>query len=952
MALSPASGTGNGAVTLTASTGSLTAGSYSGSVTVSATGATPVTIPVAFTVTPAPVPPAIGLSPTSLSFTAQQGSGNPAAQTVTISNTGGGTLTWSANDSAAWLALSPASGTGNGAVTLTASTGSLTAGSYSGSVTVSATGATPVTIPVAFTVTPAPVPPAIGLSPTSLSFTAQQGSGNPAAQTVTISNTGGGTLTWSANDSAAWLALSPASGTGNGAVTLTASTGSLTAGSYSGSVTVSATGATPVTIPVAFTVTPAPVPPAIGLSPTSLSFTAQQGSGNPAAQTVTISNTGGGTLTWSANDSAAWLALSPASGTGNGAVTLTASTGSLTAGSYSGSVTVSATGATPVTIPVAFTVTPAPVPPAIGLSPTSLSFTAQQGSGNPAAQTVTISNTGGGTLTWSANDSAAWLALSPASGTGNGAVTLTASTGSLTAGSYSGSVTVSATGATPVTIPVAFTVTPAPVPPAIGLSPTSLSFTAQQGSGNPAAQTVTISNTGGGTLTWSANDSAAWLALSPASGTGNGAVTLTASTGSLTAGSYSGSVTVSATGATPVTIPVAFTVTPAPVPPAIGLSPTSLSFTAQQGSGNPAAQTVTISNTGGGTLTWSANDSAAWLALSPASGTGNGAVTLTASTGSLTAGSYSGGSVTVSATGATPVTIPVAFTVTPAPVPPAIGLSPTSLSFTAQQGSGNPAAQTVTISNTGGGTLTWSANDSAAWLALSPASGTGNGAVTLTASTGSLTAGSYSGSVTVSATGATPVTIPVAFTVTAPPPQPTISFSPSSIGFTGTAGSSNPASKTIVVTNSGTGTLTWTATDNANWLTLSQSGSSLIAAANIAGLAAGNYSGVITITASGATNTPRTVPVTLTLTAPPPTTTGSATLTWQPNTEPDLAGYKVYRATSSGGYGAPIATLQGNTTQYVSSGLQQGTTYFFVVTAYDRAGNESAFSAEVSKSIY
>jgi fibronectin type 3 domain-containing protein len=118
---------------------------------------------------------------------------------------------------------------------------------------------------------------------------------------------------------------------------------------------------------------------------------------------------------------------------------------------------------------------------------------------------------------------------------------------------------------------------------------------------------------------------------------------------------------------------------------------------------------------------------------------------------------------------------------------------------------------------------------------------------------------------------------------------------------------------------------------------------------NTTGLAAGNYSGVITITATGATNTPRTVPVTLTLTAPTQTT---ATLSWQPNTEADLAGYKVYRATSSGAYGAPIATLQGNVTQYVSSGLQLGTTYFFVVTAYDREGNESAFSVEVSKSIY
>src|SRR5262249_58916641 len=76
-------------------------------------------------------------------------------------------------------------------------------------------------------------------------------------------------------------------------------------------------------------------------------------------------------------------------------------------------------------------------------------------------------------------------------------------------------------------------------------------------------------------------------------------------------------------------------VTGAPARPAMGASPTSLSFTAQQGGSTPAAQTVSISNTGGGTLSWTASDNAAWLTLSPAAGTGNGAVTLSATTGTL-----------------------------------------------------------------------------------------------------------------------------------------------------------------------------------------------------------------------------------------------------------------------------------------------------------------------------
>jgi hypothetical protein len=319
---------------------------------------------------------------------------------------------------------------------------------------------------------------------------------------------------------------------------------------------------------------------------------------------------------------------------------------------------------------------------------------------------------------------------------------------------------------------------------------------------------------------------------------------------------------------------------------------------------------------------------------------------LSAATGTLTAGSYSG-VITLAATGVTPVTVPVSFTVATAPVPPAIGASPTSLSFAATQGGANPANQTLSISNTGGGTLSWTASDNAAWLTLSPASGTGNGTVTLSAATGTLTAGSYSGVITLAATGVTPVTVPVTFTVAA---APNISLNPSSLSYAATQGAANPTNQTVSLTNTG-GTLNWTVSDNVSWLTVSPaSGSSsntLTASVNTSGLAAGTYTGTITVAASGATS--QTVSVTLTVNAP---ASSSATLIWNANTESDLAGYKVYRATASGAYGAPIATLTGNVTNYVATGLQVGTTYFFVVTAYDNAGNESIVSNEVSKSIF
>lgn len=87
-------------------------------------------------------------------------------------------------------------------------------------------------------------------------------------------------------------------------------------------------------------------------------------------------------------------------------------------------------------------------------------------------------------------------------------------------------------------------------------------------------------------------------------------------------------------------------------------------------------------------------------------------------------------------------------------------------------------------------------------------------------------------------------------------------------------------------------------------------------------------------------------------TPPPAPSTGSVTLSWSANGESDLAGYKIYLGTSSGNYSAQGSpTVIGKVTSYVLTGLQANTTYFFALSAYDNAGNESGLSAEVSRSI-
>jgi len=69
-------------------------------------------------------------------------------------------------------------------------------------------------------------------------------------------------------------------------------------------------------------------------------------------------------------------------------------------------------------------------------------------------------------------------------------------------------------------------------------------------------------------------------------------------------------------------------------------------------------------------------------------------------------------------------------------------------------------------------------------------------------------------------------------------------------------------------------------------------------------------------------------------------------LAWDPNTEPYLAGYKMYYGTASRSYGTPIDV--GKVTQYTLTGLTAGKTYFVAVTAYGFSNNESGKSNQVS----
>jgi hypothetical protein len=84
-----------------------------------------------------------------------------------------------------------------------------------------------------------------------------------------------------------------------------------------------------------------------------------------------------------------------------------------------------------------------------------------------------------------------------------------------------------------------------------------------------------------------------------------------------------------------------------------------------------------------------------------------------------------------------------------------------------------------------------------------------------------------------------------------------------------------------------------------------------------------------------------------------PASNGSANLSWDAVTTPNLGGYRVYYGTSPGTYlqsfgsGLNVGSVQ----SYTVSALNSGTRYYFAVTAFDALGQESGYSNEVFKDI-
>ena len=122
----------------------------------------------------------------------------------------------------------------------------------------------------------------------------------------------------------------------------------------------------------------------------------------------------------------------------------------------------------------------------------------------------------------------------------------------------------------------------------IATNPTSLSFNATVG-GAATSQNLSVDVGQVGTpfsLAASTSSGGNWLAVTPGTGAGGGQFTVTATPGTLAAGTYQGAVTITASGSTnsPLAVPVTMVLTGSTGGGLlIGTSPSSLSFNATVG---------------------------------------------------------------------------------------------------------------------------------------------------------------------------------------------------------------------------------------------------------------------------------------------------------------------------------------------------------------------------------
>jgi Abnormal spindle-like microcephaly-assoc'd, ASPM-SPD-2-Hydin len=399
----------------------------------------------------------------------------------------------------------------------------------------------------------------------------------------------------------------------------------------------------------------------------------------------------------------------------------------------------------------------------------------------------------------------------------------------------------------------------------------------------------------------------------------------------------------------------------------LALTPSSLNFGNVQ-AGSSSRLSVAVSNSGKSNLTisqamvtgagFSFAGPALPITLSPqqsaslsvvfspqSSGTSTGNLSVVSSSAIGNSGKQRSSSTMVSLSGAGPssATAPTAGYLAP---------NPSGVSFGNVQ-VGNSQTQYVTLTNSGGSSISISQPTvTGAGFSLSgftaPESLTPGQSLTLSVAFAPTSSGTSSGSLTFTSNASDP-TISVALSGTGASPGQLI-VSPGSMSF-GTIPVGTSKSQTGALGASGSSVTISSGVSSSSEFTVGglqlpltiAAGQSVPFSVTFSPQASGTGSANISFSSNASIST-----ITETVTG-----TGAATvqhsvdLSWNPSTS-TIVGYNIYRGSISGGPYTKINSSLNATPNYTDSTVQSGQTYFYVTTAVNSTGVESAHSNEVS----
>ncbi|HET9183988.1 MAG TPA: choice-of-anchor D domain-containing protein [Candidatus Angelobacter sp.] len=552
--------------------------------------------------------PALVLSPNSLSFIDQAVNTSSAAQIVTLSNTGSGSLqifSISATGDFIQSNTCPATLDPGSSCAIQVTFQPTATGARSGSLTVSSSS---VPAAPAVPLTGNGVQPAITVSPAAVTFADQPINTTGPDQFVTVTNPGTATLHLSSTLVSGSPYLNVIGGNCGAGVPPAGSCSieleftPLSTGSASA--TLSITSDAP-TSPTTVALSGKGIDPIGSLSPAGLNFGNQLFDTSSAAQTVTLSNTGTDPLSISGITVTGDFTQSntcPLTLAVGGSCTIQVTFHPRAIGTRSGFLTISSNSSPPV---VADFVSGTGVNPEISVSPLTINFADQPINTTAPDQTITVTNPGSTLLhvssTLVSGSPDLNVVVNNCSGGVAPAATCTIEVGFTprSVGPASGTLSIASDAPTS---PTTVALSGKGIDPIGSLSPSGLNFGNQLINTSSAAQTVTLSNTGTDPLSISGISVSGDFTQSnacPATLAVGSSCTIQVTFHPMATGTLSGFLTVSSNSSPPV---VQGFLTGAGVNPAISVSPGSIAFGDQAVNTDAPAQTITVNNPGTTTL--------------------------------------------------------------------------------------------------------------------------------------------------------------------------------------------------------------------------------------------------------------------------------------------------------------------------------------------------------------